>query len=125
MKLHRIYFFFLGAIFLCLVALISCAKKEAPQGGPAKGITPAEAPPSGEKTYAVNEGTTTQRSDGTPTKGAPNIVFIMGDDIGWYNPSIYNRGDMGYQTPNIDRIGKEGGMFLSWYAQQSCTAGRA
>src|SRR5262245_38122875 len=49
----------------------------------------------------------------------------MGDDIGWYNPSIYNRGDMGYQTPNIDRIGKEGGMFLSWYAQQSCTAGRA
>src|SRR5215471_17671600 len=55
----------------------------------------------------------------------PNILFIMGDDIGWYNPSIYNRGDMGYQTPNIDRIGKEGAMFLSWYAQQSCTAGRA
>lgn len=55
----------------------------------------------------------------------PNILVIMGDDIGWYNPSIYNRGDMGYQTPNIDRIGKEGGMFLCWYGQQSCTAGRA
>ena len=55
----------------------------------------------------------------------PNILVIMGDDIGWYNASIYNRGDMGYQTPNIDRIGKEGGMFLSWYGQQSCTAGRA
>jgi len=55
----------------------------------------------------------------------PNIVVIMGDDIGWYNPSIYNRGDMGYQTPNIDRIGKEGAMFLAWYGQQSCTAGRA
>ncbi len=55
----------------------------------------------------------------------PNILFIMGDDIGWYNTSIYNRGDMGYQTPNIDRIGKEGGLFLSWYGQQSCTAGRA
>src|SRR6516164_4618424 len=55
----------------------------------------------------------------------PNILVIMGDDIGWYNTSIYNRGDMGYQTPNIDRIGKEGAMFLSWYAQQSCTAGRA
>ena len=55
----------------------------------------------------------------------PNIIVIMGDDIGWYNTSIYNRGDMGYQTPNIDRIGKEGGLFLSWYAQQSCTAGRA
>jgi arylsulfatase len=55
----------------------------------------------------------------------PNILVIMGDDIGWYNTSIYNRGDMGYQTPNIDRIGKEGALFLSWYAQQSCTAGRA
>jgi arylsulfatase len=55
----------------------------------------------------------------------PNIVVIMGDDIGWYNASIYNRGDMGYQTPNIDRIAKEGGMFLTWYGQQSCTAGRA
>jgi arylsulfatase A-like enzyme len=55
----------------------------------------------------------------------PNILVIMGDDIGWYNTSIYNRGDMGYQTPNIDRIGKEGGLFLSWYGQQSCTAGRA
>jgi arylsulfatase len=55
----------------------------------------------------------------------PNILVIMADDIGWYNTSIYNRGDMGYMTPNIDRIGKEGGMFLSWYGQQSCTAGRA
>jgi len=52
----------------------------------------------------------------------PNILVIMGDDIGWYNPSIYNRGDMGYQTPNIDRIGKEGAMFTCWYGQQSCTA---
>ena len=55
----------------------------------------------------------------------PNILVIMGDDIGWYNPSIYNRGDMGYSTPNIDRIGKEGAMFICWYGQQSCTAGRA
>src|SRR5262247_3389862 len=55
----------------------------------------------------------------------PNILVIWGDDIGWYNPSIYNRGDMGYSTPNIDRIGKEGAMFTCWYGQQSCTAGRA
>ena len=54
----------------------------------------------------------------------PNILVIMGDDIGWFNPSIYHRGDMGYWTPNIDRIGKEGAMFTSWYGQQSCTAGR-
>jgi arylsulfatase len=49
----------------------------------------------------------------------------MSDDIGWYNTSIYNRGDMGYQTPNIDRIGREGALFTCWYSQQSCTAGRA
>src|SRR5256885_11898953 len=59
------------------------------------------------------------------TAGKPNILVIWGDDIGWYNPSIYNRGDMGYWTPNIDRIGREGAMFTSWYGQQSCTAGRA
>src|SRR5215470_17704825 len=55
----------------------------------------------------------------------PNILVIMGDDIGWFNPSIYNRGMMGYRTPNIDRIGEEGAMFTDWYGQQSCTAGRA
>ncbi len=56
----------------------------------------------------------------------PNILVIMGDDIGWYNTSIYNRGDMGYQTPNIDRIGKEGGMFLSvvWAAELHCGSRR-
>jgi hypothetical protein len=59
------------------------------------------------------------------TAGKPNILVIWGDDIGWYNPSIYHRGDMGYWTPNIDRIGKEGAMFTCWYGQQSCTAGRA
>jgi arylsulfatase A-like enzyme len=55
----------------------------------------------------------------------PNILVIMGDDIGWFNPSIYNRGMLGFQTPNIDRIGKEGAMCMSWYGQQSRTAGRA
>ena len=55
----------------------------------------------------------------------PNILAIMGDDIGWFNPSIYHRGMMGYRTPNIDRIGNEGAMFTDWYGQQSCTAGRA
>ena len=55
----------------------------------------------------------------------PNILFIMGDDIGWYNVSAYNMGVMGYRTPNIDRIGREGAVFTDWYGQQSCTAGRA
>jgi len=55
----------------------------------------------------------------------PNILFIMGDDIGWFNISAYNLGLMGYRTPNIDRIGREGAIFTDWYGQQSCTAGRA
>jgi arylsulfatase len=55
----------------------------------------------------------------------PNILVIWGDDIGWFNPSCYNSGIMGYQTPNIDRIAKEGARFTEWYGQQSCTAGRA
>jgi arylsulfatase len=55
----------------------------------------------------------------------PNILIIWGDDIGWYNVSAYNQGVMGYKTPNIDRIAREGAMFTDWYGQQSCTAGRA
>jgi len=55
----------------------------------------------------------------------PNILVIWGDDIGWFNISAYNMGMMGYKTPNIDRIGKEGMIFTDWYGQQSCTAGRA
>ncbi len=55
----------------------------------------------------------------------PNIVVIWGDDIGVHNISAYNHGIMGYKTPNIDRIAREGAMFTDSYAQQSCTAGRA
>src|SRR5437879_13851259 len=54
----------------------------------------------------------------------PNILFIMGDDIGWMQPSIYHRGLMVGETPNIDRIGQEGALFTDYYAEQSCTAGR-
>ena len=55
----------------------------------------------------------------------PNILVIWGDDIGQFNISAYNRGMMGYKTPNIDRIANEGALFTDWYGQQSCTAGRA
>ncbi len=54
----------------------------------------------------------------------PNILFIMGDDIGWMQPSVYHRGLMVGETPNIDRIAHEGAMFTDYYAEQSCTAGR-
>ncbi len=55
----------------------------------------------------------------------PNILVIWGDDIGQFNVSAYNMGMMGYRTPNIDRIAREGAIFTDWYGQQSCTAGRA
>jgi arylsulfatase len=60
-----------------------------------------------------------------PKPKKPNILFIMADDIGWFNISCNHRGMMGYQTPNIDRIAKEGANFTDFYGQQSCTAGRA
>jgi arylsulfatase len=66
-----------------------------------------------------------QRPAPAPSGRKPNILFIMGDDIGWFNVSAYNMGIMGYRTPNIDRIGREGAVFTDWYGQQSCTAGRA
>jgi len=59
------------------------------------------------------------------TNAKPNIVIIWGDDIGQSNISAYSHGVMGYQTPNIDRIAREGIMFTDYYAEQSCTAGRA
>src|SRR5208337_3789275 len=54
----------------------------------------------------------------------PNILFIMGDDIGWMQPSCYHQGLMVGETPNIDRIAAEGGRFMTYYAESSCTAGR-
>ena len=54
----------------------------------------------------------------------PNILFIMGDDIGWMQPSVYHRGLMVGETPNIDRIANEGSIYMDYLAEQSCTAGR-
>lgn len=67
----------------------------------------------------VNPGSALAKQD------QPNILILWGDDIGYWNVSAYNQGMMGYKTPNIDRIAKEGAMFTDWYGQQSCTAGRA
>lgn len=67
----------------------------------------------------------TAQAQQTSGKKQPNIVVIFGDDIGLWNLSIWNRGMCGFRTPNIDRIGKEGALFTTYYGQQSCTAGRA
>jgi arylsulfatase A-like enzyme len=66
-----------------------------------------------------------QAADTPKQQQKPNILIIMGDDIGQSNISAYTRGLMGYQTPNIDRLAKEGMMFTDYYAEQSCTAGRS
>ena len=65
------------------------------------------------------------RAQGGGGDKKPNILVIWGDDIGGFNISAYNMGMMGYKTPNIDRIAREGAIFTDWYGQQSCTAGRA
>lgn len=66
---------------------------------------------------------TSQRQAGSAQK--PNIVFIMADDIGWFNIGAYHRGMMAGRTPNLDRLAAEGMMFTDYYAEASCTAGRA
>jgi arylsulfatase len=66
-----------------------------------------------------------QQPAAPPAGSKPNILVIFGDDIGLTNISAYSHGLMGYQTPNIDRIAREGMMFIDYYAEQSCTAGRS
>jgi arylsulfatase A-like enzyme len=60
-----------------------------------------------------------------PTEKKPNILVIMGDDIGWFNIGAYHRGIMSGKTPNLDKLAAEGMMFTDYYAEASCTAGRA
>jgi arylsulfatase A-like enzyme len=55
----------------------------------------------------------------------PNIIFIMGDDVGWANIGVYNQGIMSGRTPNLDKLASEGMRFTDYYAEASCTAGRA
>jgi arylsulfatase len=80
-------------------------------------------PQSGPSAQASTGPASAQAAAGQARK--PNILVIWGDDIGQFNISAYNNGMMGYRTPNIDSIAKEGALFTDWYGQQSCTAGRA
>src|SRR3954451_25303136 len=70
-------------------------------------------------------GAQAQQPAAAPSGRKPNILVIWGDDVGLANVSAYSFGLMGYKTPNIDRIAREGMMFTDYYAEQSCTAGRA
>jgi arylsulfatase A-like enzyme len=84
-------------------------------GGHAQAQAPSQ-PPQPAPTAASQAGGASNR---------PNILILWGDDIGYWNISTYNQGMMGYKTPNIDRIAREGGFFTDYYGEQSCTAGRA
>jgi arylsulfatase A-like enzyme len=89
------------------------------------GITFFAAGQQKKKTTKVTAPTPAPANLSAPPAGSPNILVIWGDDIGTWNISHNNRGMMGYKTPNIDRIAREGVSFTDYYAQQSCTAGRA
>ncbi len=76
-------------------------------------------------TFAVGLATTAPAFAQAPPAQRPNIVFIMGDDIGWFNIGAYHQGMMASRTPNLDRLASEGMRFTDYYAEASCTAGRA
>ena len=101
-------YFVIGIVFIAALAEGTCLAQPKPAGT----ATPQT------KSVAVS-------SAPAPEKKLPNILVIWGDDIGWFNSSAYNRGMMGYRTPNIDRLAREGALFTDWYGQHSCTAGRA
>ncbi len=66
-----------------------------------------------------------QQQQAAPSGGKPNILVIMGDDVGWFNIGAYHRGIMSGKTPNLDKLASEGMIFTDYYAEASCTAGRA
>ncbi len=78
-------------------------------------------------TEGVGLATQVATAAAVPSRAAkkPNIVFIMGDDVGWFNIGAYHRGMMAGKTPNLDRLASQGMLFTDYYAEPSCTAGRA
>ncbi len=73
----------------------------------------------------ADAGETAAKAEATASGKQPNIVFIMGDDVGWFNIGAYHRGMMAGKTPNLDRLASQGMLFTDYYAEPSCTAGRA
>ena len=100
----------------------------------AEATAPKTCPTDGCSTGITRNALLLARADTEPTKAAappssaakkPNIVFIMGDDIGWFNIGAYHRGMMAGKTPHLDRLAAQGMLFTDYYAEASCTAGRA
>jgi arylsulfatase A-like enzyme len=123
-----------GRVLLLALGSGACAPQVPPRAAPTTGgaVPEAEAPASAPPPALPPQGTAypTPLADAAPpgapaTGKPPNIVVIWGDDIGQSNVSAYSKGQMGYQTPNIDRVAKEGMLFTDYYGEQSCTAGRS
>ncbi len=117
-------------LLLLLGVLLACSTR--PPEMPASAAA-SEPPPAGASVMQGPPGATpppataaAPRVTATATPGKkPNIVFIMGDDVGWYNIGAYNGGVMAGRTPNLDQLASEGMRFTDYYAEPSCTAGRA
>jgi arylsulfatase A-like enzyme len=80
---------------------------------------------SGIQTAQAQQQTQSQQQPAAPAGAKPNILVVMGDDIGWFNVGAYHRGIMSGKTPNLDKLAADGMMFTDYYAEASCTAGRA
>ena len=114
-------------IWLCLIALVAVAtaagspataQQRQQQRQPAQQAQPQQ--PQQQQQQAPQQ----QQAQAQQQQQKPNILFIMADDIGWMQTGIYHRGLMVGETPNIDRIGREGAMFTDYVGMQSCTSGR-
>jgi arylsulfatase len=117
-------------VWILLGALAACSPKQADAQKQDQSEETPTTPPSQHQDQSADRD---QDQNVQPVAGKqqaaqrakPNILFIMGDDIGYMQPGIYHRGLMVGETPNIDRIGREGAMFTDYYAMQSCTSGRS
>ena len=134
---------FAALCFASLTLTAACTKPtDSPGQAPPAEDTPAPAPaPAPVRTQAPQENWQPKAEQYAPSEASlvktkdvvsearsgkrPNILVIWGDDIGWFNISAYNDGMMGYETPNIDRVAREGMRFTDAYGEQSCTAGRS
>ncbi|MGH7248066.1 MAG: sulfatase-like hydrolase/transferase, partial [Pseudomonadota bacterium] len=110
-------------------------RAKSPSGWPANGVSRRDMLLTGTLVFATAglqsaslvSSARAQQQTPAASRGASqrNILVIMTDDVGYWNISAYNQGMLGYRTPNIDRVAREGALFTDYYAQQSCTAGRA
>jgi arylsulfatase len=112
-----------GVLMIAGAACSSGSQAEAQQQNPPAEQGAASTEQTKQQPPAENERQPVAGST-APRRGKPNIMFIMGDDIGWMQPGIYHRGLMVGETPNIDRIGREGAIFMDYVSMQSCTSGR-